>query len=480
MITGLNKDHAKVFHNFNKITEIPRCSGEESQIRKFLFDWATKKEITVIEDKIGNIIFKKPASIGYENHETVLLQGHMDMVCEMEKGHNIDFCRDGISAEIEDGFIVSKKTTLGADNGIAVAMIMSIFEDETLLHPPLEALITVDEERGMTGAINLEGKFLSAKKLINLDSEDEGVCCVGCAGGQRENIFIKKTTLTDKDYYFFNISLEGLTGGHSGQDIHLGRANAIVLLARIIFDLNKSIGVKLVSFCGGSKSNAIPRDAQAILGIKQDEKDALMAEIEKWKKIILGEYGDTDPNICISITDTDSSYICDEVTKENLLTYLLLASNGVNSMSSSIPGQVESSSNIGVLSEEENGWTIISQLRSSRESKIGEMSNKNELISTLVNGEFSSADSYPAWEFEPVSILREKASDVWKKVTGKSLKFETIHAGLECGLLQDVLGKMDMISIGPNMSGVHAPGEKVSIDSTERVYKFLIELLKSL
>lgn len=481
LIQGLSPNHSRVIQNFEKITEIPRCSGEESKISTFLYEWATQKGIEVYQDKMLNIIFKKKASPGFEEHETILLQGHMDMVCEVKKGYEFDFTCQGIQAEIKGDLIVAENTTLGADNGIAVAMIMTIFEDSSLEHPPLEALITVDEERGMTGAIHLESKYIKARKLINIDSEDEGVCCVGCAGGQRDKVIIKKDilNLSEKETFYL-LTIEGLQGGHSGQDIHIERGNANRLLARILIELKKDIDYNLSSFTGGSKSNAIPRDAQAIISILETDYDALKEFIDRWEKILKHEYSVTDPNLKIKWEKTTEKISVSKNSRDILLSYLLLAPNGVSTMSKKVSGQVESSTNIGVVEENSEEWIITSQVRSSLASKIQEISRRNQLAAEIVGGKFESDDSYPAWEYEEESELRNKASEVWKRLTDQELKIETIHAGLECGLLQDVIGKMDMISIGPNMAGVHAPGEYVSIDSTDRVYKYLVELLKEL
>ncbi|MCD1146954.1 aminoacyl-histidine dipeptidase [Peptoniphilus sp. KCTC 25270] len=482
MIHGLTNQHSRIFHNFNALTEIPRCSGEEQGISDFLKQWAEERNLEVHQDKTLNIIIKKPASPGYENRETVVLQGHMDMVCEVQKGHEMNFSCDAIQAEIEDDFIIAKNTTLGADNGIAIAMIMTLFEDEKTVHGPLEALITVDEERGMTGAIHLEPQYISGRRLINIDSEDEGICCVGCAGGQRNLVTLKKDFVDATKDQLVEIHIEGLTGGHSGQDIHLQRANGNITLARVLENLKTEIEYELIDFYGGSKSNAIPRDAVATIAIDAKNANTLESILEEWVATLRKEYEISDKEVSLRLEvlkEKPEKAIVPE-TRDNLLYYLNTAPNGVVSMNLSIPGQVESSNNIGVVESESDKWSITSQVRSSLESKLIEIANRNRLIAERSGATFIADDAYPAWEYVSESKLRDVAQKVWYNMTNEELKLETIHAGLECGLLQDVIGEMDMISIGPDMSGVHAPGEKVSISSTDKVFNYLKELLKEL
>ncbi|MDO5301272.1 MAG: aminoacyl-histidine dipeptidase [Tissierellia bacterium] len=475
MIRGIEQIQDPVLQNFALLTDIPRGSGNEEEISNFLKNWAQERGLEVHQDRVLNIIMKKPASPGLEGAKTMVLQGHMDMVNEVKKGFEMDFDRDPIPAEVEGDLIIAKNTTLGGDNGIAVAMIMAIFEDKSLVHPPLEALITVDEERGMTGAIHLEGQYVDGRILINLDSEDEGVLCAGCAGGQRDTVIFSKEFEGGEEEGHL-LALEGLTGGHSGQDIHRGRGNANLLLARILHHLDEKLTVKLGDLHGGSKSNAIPRDAQALIFTGATEAELQIA-LDEIVAVLKKEYEDTDPNLKLSLTKGRGRAFSSDL-QGRLMAFLLTCPNGVHTMSQKIPGLVESSNNFGVIESREDAIVLTSQVRSSVASRVEEIARKTQVLAELAGAQYEAGDGYPAWEYASVSPLRDLALEIWKEQTGEEMKVETIHAGLECGLLQDVLGTMDMISIGPDMAGVHAPGEHLSISSTKKVYKYLKKLLE--
>ncbi|VEJ35471.1 Cytosol non-specific dipeptidase [Aedoeadaptatus ivorii] len=476
MIKGL-QGNFPVLQNFATITDIPRCSKEEGQIRDFLVRWAKERGLEFMVDEIQNVIVKKPASLGYEDEPTVILQGHMDMVCEAKKGHVHDFCKDPIEAKVDGDFIVAENTTLGADNGIAVAMMMAVLEGD-FEHPALECLFTVDEETGMTGAINVDGSLLSGRTLINLDSEDEGVITVGCAGGLVNNIAIRKAYKESDSDAFLEVAFGGFVGGHSGQDIDDERGNPILQLARVLKEAADMVDFDLADFSGGSKPNAIPRDAEAIVAVKAADKDALIEALHTNADIVASEFKATDPDIHLEISDAEPKKVLSDAVKDGILGYLLTAPNGVNTFSKKIDGMVESSTNIGVAKNDDERIVFTSQIRSDVETKIREIALKNRTAGEMAGAEYEELSAYPAWEYAETSSLREKAKELWKSMYGEEPVVETIHAGLECGLLQDAIGKMDMISVGPDMSGVHAPGEKLSISSTERFYEYLLALLK--
>lgn len=476
MIKGLTGD-SPVLNFFAAITDIPRCSKEEEKISDFLVQWAKDRDLEVIQDKWKNIVIKKPASKGYENEPTVILQGHMDMVCEAVKGYEHDFSNDPIEAVVEGDRIIAKNTTLGADDGIAVAMMLAILDGD-YEHPALECLVTVEEETSMAGAHTIDGKYFEGRTLINIDSEEEGIITVGCAGGMvSEIIFEKEFKAPEKDA-FLAIDLGGFRGGHSGSDIDDERGNPILLLARILREVSYDYDFELADFSGGSKPNAIPRDAEALIGVDAKDVDGIKAALKASADTILKEFVATDPNGVLKIEAASADKVLAQEVADGVVNYLLVAPNGVNTFSKKIEGLVESSTNIGVAASDDEKIVFTMQIRSDVESKIHEIALKNRIAGELSGGTFRELSAYAPWEYAEESPLRDKAVKLWKDMTGKDATVEMIHAGLECGILQDSIGKMDMISIGPDMDGVHAPGENLSIASTNRVFDYLIELLK--
>ncbi|WP_138158991.1 aminoacyl-histidine dipeptidase [Peptoniphilus catoniae] len=480
-----NIEPKRVFHYFEEITKIPRCSFKEEKIADYLVNFAESFNLEYIRDEYNNIIIKKPASLGYENSPGIILQGHTDMVCEKLEGVDFDFDKDPIDFSVEGDRITAKNTTLGADNGIGVAMILAILESDNYEHPYIEALLTATEESGMIGAKNLDGSLFTSETLLNLDSETEGKGCIACSSGQRDNIvFKKKFQLADKVRQFYYISLSGLKGGHSGEDINKGRGNANKLLARSLKRINQKFGISLVDISGGSKENAIPRYAKAIIAIDPNDKKGIQDEIVKINRDFVKEIGKVDPDVRLNFekaekSDKSDKFLDDEL-KENIINLLYILPNGVSSMSHNIRGLVGTSSNLGVIESSNEEIIIHISIRSELESLRNEISKKNNICSELCNAEHFVISSYPAWEYKENSKIRDLAKEVYKNLKGENLEFEAIHAGLECGILKEVIGDIDMLSIGPNMHGIHAPGESLEIQSTKNIFEFVIELLKRL
>ncbi|RVU55191.1 aminoacyl-histidine dipeptidase [Anaerosphaera multitolerans] len=472
----------KVFHYFEEITKIPRCSLQEDKIADYLEKFAKDRSLECIRDPHNNIIIKKEASKGYENSPTLIIQGHMDMVCEKTENCQIDFENDSIPFEIENGLIISKETTLGADNGIAVAMALAILDDNTVLHPNLEILITSNEENGMTGARNLDGSLLKGEILLNLDSEREGVACIACAGGQREVLSFTKTFKEVKeDLEFYEVSISGLKGGHSGQEIQKGLGNSLKLLARSLYNLNSQFKIELVDIEGGAKPNAIPRYAKAIIGISKDDILQIQNLIVKLNRDFVKEFGKVDPDVRLNFEKSENfNRVLESNLKDDIINLLNVLPNGVQSMSNDIEGLVGSSTNVGVIESYDDRIDILVNIRSALSSLKESIGDINKLCSEAFNAKYTILSSYPAWEYREESYIRDLASKVYKELFNKELELEAIHAGLECGLFKETIGDIDMLSIGPNIRGPHAPGENLEIKSTERVYTFVLEILKNL
>ena len=477
-----NLEPKRVFYYFEEITKIPRCSFKEEKIKDFLINFAKDHGLEYYDDKYNNVIIKKEASPGYEDKEAIILQGHTDMVCEKLDGSDFNFDTDPIKFTVEDNKIIAKETTLGADNGIAVAMILAILESDEYKHPKIEALFTATEETGMVGAKNLDGSKLEAKTLINLDSESEGVACVACACGQRENIiFDKKYIDIKEERQFYQLIISGLKGGHSGQEINKGLANANKLLARSLDSLFNKFDILLIDIYGGSKENAIPRSSRAIIGVLDSDIRKIQDEIVSLNRDFVKEYGNIDPDVRLNFEKSDA---CDKALDRNLSNNLIKAlniiPNGVDRMSDNIEGLVGASSNIGIIESAEDQIIIHNSLRAELESLKDDIARRNRIIAELCQAEYKISNNYPAWEYKNNSRIRDLSIDVYRELTRSQLKIESIHAGLECAILADVIGDIDMISFGPSMHNVHSPGENLEIESVANVFNFLINLIEEI
>ena len=473
VLEGLKPE--KVFYYFEEISKIPRGSGNEKQISDYLYNLAKSKGWEVIQDEYLNIIIKKPAARGYENAPTVMLQGHMDMVCEKNEGVDHDFEKDPIRLRIVDGCIYATDTTLGADNGIAVAMALSVL-DSDLDHPALEVLITTDEEKGMTGAANLDGSIFKSKYLLNLDSEEEGVFTSGCAGGSEVDFKIPLSFKDEKEKAY-KISVKGLSGGHSGVDIHKEKGNANKILGRILYDLWDT--VSLVSLEGGSKTNAIPREASAV--ITSGHLAEVNDKIIKWNQILKNELAFTDPAIGVTLTDLNrEAYPLEDKIFEKTVALINLVPVGVLSRSTAID-LVISSNNLGVITSDESYISLFNHPRSSVESLLKEgFIPAMKQLGDLLDIECHIGSYYPGWEYAKESKIRDICIDVYRDMFNKEPVVGAIHAGLECGLLMGKIPGLDAISMGPDAYDAHSPNEHVSIKSIENIYNLLCEILKNI
>ncbi len=472
-----------VFRYFAEMSEIPRGSGNEKAISDYLVNFAKNHNLEVIQDDALNVIIKKPATNGYENAPCVILQGHMDMVCEKNKGTDHDFEKDPLKLKIVDNYIYADNTTLGADNGIAVAYALAILEANDLEHPALEVLITSEEETGMGGAINLDPSHLKGEYLINLDSEEEGYLLVSCAGGVRTRQVLPiaweeaNTNLTA-----YKIDITGLKGGHSGMDVIKQRGNSNKLMGRILSTLKDAIDYSISNIHGGAKMNAIPRECESVILIDSKNEKTLYETIEKLSNKFKNELATSDPGVSVEVKKHEAKVekVFSKETMDKLVSSLVLIPNGIKTMSMDIEGLVESSTNLGVVITHDNEITFESAVRSSVKSLKHNVLNEMKCIANLLNCEFLADSDYPEWSYKADSKLRELCQGVHKNKYNKEAKVIAIHAGLECGLLLEKMPHVDAISLGPDMFDVHTPEEHLDIASTERTYDYLLDILKNI
>lgn len=476
----------KVFRHFEEISRIPRCSGNEKMISDYLVKFAEDNALEVIQDEALNVIIKKPGTKGYEKAPTVILQGHIDMVCEKDKKAKHDFAQDPIEFVVEKGFIRANGTTLGADNGIAVAFCLALLESNDIVHPPLEVLLTTEEEIGMKGAAKIDKKYLSGKILINMDSEEEGVFLVSCAGGITLKIKINMNLENAEDIQgngkFYRIIVNGLKGGHSGIEIDKGRGNSNKIMGRILDDLQNIIDYRILSINGGSMNNAIAKETETIIYIENNKDINLQDFSIKWNDILKNELKISDPGINVNIKKViiNSSKLLDKNTTEKIVSLIQLIPNGIHTMSMEIDNLVESSCNLGVIETLEDSILLDISIRSSVKTLKYELINKLKRIAKLMDAEIILEGDYPEWPYRPNSKIREILKKIYIKKYGKEPKITAVHAGLECGLLKKNLGDIDMISLGPNIYDAHTIYERLSISSTERVWEFLLDVLKEI
>lgn len=470
----------KVLRYFEQLSQIPRGSHNEKEVSDFLKEFGESLGLETIQDEVMNIIIKKPATKGYENAPIVILQGHMDMVCEKNEDTDHDFMKDPLKLYLEGDLLKAKGTTLGADNGIAVAYAMAVLDSTDIPHPPLEVIVTVEEETGMGGVIGFKKENASGKLLINIDSEEEGIFFASCAGGIRANIKLNiQKESTDMPQY--KLMIKDLKGGHSGLNIKDGRGNAIKLLGRLLNNLKTEY--VLVEIFGGSKPNAIPREAYAVVGT--NDLEGLNKDIEKWMAIFNNELVQTD-HLKIEVIEVealDKAYT--EDLKARIIETLVMIPCGVQTMSFAIDGLVESSLNIGVLYEKGNQLIFESAIRSSVKSLKYEILERVKILAILVGGTLETISDYPEWAYNSNSMLQDLFKKVYKETTGKEAEIAAIHAGLECGFFAEKLtdtdgSDLDMISFGPDMANVHTPYEQLSISSVERTWAFFKNVLKAI
>ncbi|WP_163191684.1 aminoacyl-histidine dipeptidase [Clostridium thermarum] len=481
VLKGLKPE--KVFHYFEIISRIPRGSGNEKGISDYLVNFAKEKGLDVVQDSYNNVVIRKNGTEGYENSPIVVIQGHMDMVCEKNSSKVHDFEVDPIDLIVEGDFVKANGTTLGADNGIAIAYGLALLDSEDIPHPPLEVVITTDEETGMSGAANLRPEDVKGRILINIDNEEEGQLLVSCAGGLRTKVALNIDWDYDVEgYKKYSLMVRGLKGGHSGMDIIKQRGNANKILGRVLTDIIGKVEFKLASFNGGAKDNAIPREADAIVLIKEEDVESFKKFVEHWRAIFKNEYRKADPELLLEFEAYEGvvTKAFSKDTRDKAAKLLYLIPNGIQTMSLDIEGLVQSSSNIGVVKTLEDKITYESAVRSSVKSLKHDIVNQTIAIGEALGAEVSTHSEYPEWQFDEDSRIRKVFQQVYKEMYGKEPEIVAIHAGVECGLFKEKFPDIDMISFGPNLYDVHTPDERMSISSVQRSWEYLLNVLKNL
>lgn len=472
-----------VWKYFYEITQVPRPSKKEGKIIAYLLDFAQKHNLDVKKDDAGNVLITKPATKGYENLPTVILQGHVDMVCEKNNGTEHDFDNDPIETYVDGDWLKAKGTTLGADNGLGVAASLAILASDDIEHGKLECLFTVDEETGLTGAYALGKDFLTGDILINLDTEEEGELYIGCAGGKGTNAtFTYEQADVPMNQFWFKLEVKGLNGGHSGSEIHKGLGNANKILNRFLWILSRKIHVYLASIQGGNLHNAIAREASAVVGIPIRDKDEVVAMLNVFIAQIEDELKVVDPNVKIQIESTDQpEFVFDDKTTAGLINSICVCPHGVLAMSQDIPGLVEASTNLASVKMKENNTIVIgTSQRSSTESLKNYAANMVNAAFTMGGAVVVHGEGYPGWKPNPHSPILEVVKESYKKLYSVEPEVKAIHAGLECGLFLEKYPHLDMVSCGPTITDAHSPAEQVNIPSVAKWWPFLLDVLKSI
>ncbi|MBE6748757.1 MAG: aminoacyl-histidine dipeptidase [Ruminococcaceae bacterium] len=472
-----NLQPERVFYYFHKITKIPHGSGDTDKIASFCVNFAKEHNLRYYRDDANNVVIYKNGTKHLKDAEPVILQGHLDMVCQKTEDNTIDFSKDALDIFVDGDFIKAKNTTLGADNGIAVACVLAILESDTYAHPPIEAVFTTDEETGMIGATKLDTSVLSGKKMINIDSEEEDTMTVSCAGGSDFKVFFnfERETVTGTE---IELTLKGLLGGHSGIEIDKGRVNSNILAGRVLNHL-KSTGFDLLSVDGGNKTNAITNLTK--IRLCANNKDEFIKEATEYLEVIKNELSVREPDFTYQIKPLENGTFS-AISNESayaVIYALACVPNGVIDMSAEIQGLVETSLNLGILETDERNIKMHISLRSNKETTMNALEEKLSAFFECLPCEFSVSDKYPSWEFNNNSTLQKLYKEVYENETGKALKVEAIHAGLECGVFASKIKDFDCISIGPDMFDVHTVKERLSVSSTERIFKILLKVLEN-
>lgn len=474
----------EVWGYFYEITQIPRQSKKEEKIRAYLLDFARKNNLEAKQDRAGNVLIAKPAVPGKEHVPTVILQAHMDMVCEKNNDVVHDFDNDPIETIIDGDWVRAKGTTLGADNGMGIAAALAVLASNDIAHGKIEALFTVDEETGLTGANLLEENFLTGNILLNLDTEEEGEIYIGCAGGKNTRAyFTYKPQEVPEGYFWFKVQVKGLRGGHSGSDIDKGLANANKILTRFLyFFLDEKYKMVLAEIGGGNLHNAIPREAYAVVGVKDEYKENVRVKLNTFLAEIQEEYQAVEPNLNMLLESVEPPLkVIDSNTAEKLILALYACPHGVMRMSHDIPGLVETSTNLASVKMLDNHVIEVgTSQRSSVESSKEDVVNIVTSVFRLAGAEVKYSDGYPGWKPNPDSNILKQAIEVYKNLFNQEPEVKAIHAGLECGLFLEKYPHLDMISIGPTMTDVHSPNEKVHIPSVAKWWTFLVKILENI
>jgi len=473
-----------VWKHFHSLTRIPRPTGQMEEVTRFVMDFGKALNLETRQDRAGNVLICKPATKGYESAKTVILQSHLDMVPQKNADVAHDFAQDPIQAYVDGEWVKARSTTLGADNGIGCAMMMAFIEDETLEHPAIEALFTIDEEVGMDGANGLEKGFLQGSLMLNLDTEDDGELCIGCAGGRDVNVSFryKPVTEIEKGDIAFKVSLRGLKGGHSGVQIHLGRANANKLMNRFLKEVVSNYEARIASIQGGSLRNAIPRESFVVLTIPEQLSDDLLDLVAEYEELFRNDFIGIEEGISFKVerTELPKSLIPEQV-QDDLINAVEGCPNGVISYLADFPGVVESSLNLALVESSEDGIDVKLLVRSSSESRKDWVCSSVESLFMLAGARVVFDGDYPGWQPNAQSELLNTMERIYLEKFNQRPKVMVIHAGLECGIIQsNVEQKLDIVSFGPTITGAHSPDEAVKIDTVERSYDYLVSILSQL
>jgi dipeptidase D len=467
-----------LWNHFADLNAIPRPSKKEERIIAFIQSFGEKLQLPTQVDEVGNVIIKKPASKGMEDKVTIVLQSHLDMVHQKNADTDFDFEKQGIEMVVDADWVKAKGTTLGADNGIGVATIMTLLASNDIPHPALEALFTIDEETGMTGALALKGGLLNGSILLNLDTEEDNELTIGCAGGIDVTASGTYSPEAAPQGTAFNLSLKGLTGGHSGVDIHKGRANANKLMNRVLLKLTSESKIKIASIDGGSLRNAIPRESVAAIVVPGEEVENLKKYVAEWNAILKAEYSFTDPNGLLTIEPAENiSSVLPASFQLSFLRALYACPNGIYRLSPDIAGLVQSSNNIAKLVIKDGHWNVQCLTRSSVDSEKTDLAQSIACAFELVGGSINFSGNYPGWTPRPDAAIVKLMSDLYKEMFNEPAHVNAVHAGLECGILGTHYPEIQMISFGPNIYGAHSPDEKVQVSSVQKFWKYLQETL---
>ena len=473
-----------VFEQFAKINEIPRPSKHEEKMIEYLKTWGENRGLDTRVDETGNVIIRKPATKGYENRKTIILQSHMDMVCDKLVDVEFDFDHDPIKTYIDGEWLTAEGTTLGADDGIGCAIELALLDANDIEHGPLECVFTRDEETGLSGAEGMKSDFMTGDYLINLDSEDEGEIFVSCAGGRNTQAkFSFKREEAPKGLFFMRAQLKGLLGGHSGDDINKKRANAIKVLSRFLYQESKKYeGIRLAQFHSGKLHNAIPRDGYFVIAVPNDVKENVKADWNIFASDVQDEFHVTDPEMVFTMESADAEPVIEQQVAQNFIRALQAVDNGIYAIcqDEALGGMVETSSNIASVHTLDNEITILSSQRSNVMSNLDNMCNTIVATFELAGAEAHSSDGYPAWKMRPESKLTEIVVETYKELFGKAPIVRGIHAGLECGLFSERYPNLDMVSFGPTLRSVHTPDERLHIPTVDMVWRHLLLILKRL
>lgn len=476
-----NLEPKKVFYYFEEICSIPHGSGNLDGISSYLARFAQDRGLFHVRDASNNVIIVKEASAGYESVPPIILQGHMDMVAVKKNDCDIDLEKDPLRLKVEGDLIRAEGTSLGGDDGIAVAYILAILDSGDIMHPRIEAVLTTDEEVGMEGATAIDLSMLCAKRMLNIDSEEEGILLTSCAGGMRTDCHIPVTRETDQGGIFLKVSVGGLLGGHSGTEIDKEHSNAIKLLGITLQQVHSRIPFRLADINGGEKDNAIPREASAVVCIAKDNRNDFIEELKRIETEEKNEKKSKEKHLCIKAEEAECSAesVMDNNSTDRVLAFLVLLPNGVQAMSADIEGLVETSLNVGILRTCDSEVIASSAIRSAIETAKHKVNLQLQTLTKTFGGYTETHGEYPGWQFDPESKLRSDMVRIYRELFGKEVRVEALHAGLECGIMISKIPGLDCVSFGPDIFDIHTTEERLSISSTARMWDYLLEILKS-